>query len=186
MKFGRPIEGYPGYAVSNGGRVKSLKREVLRSGHMMKLQECMLKPRALKKGHMYVNLRRDNKATSTYVHRLVAMAFIGRPPPDKPHIAHWDGDPSNNDVSNLRWVTPKENSADTARLGRHKRPGGTESSRGKFSDEDLLKILSKPAEKPIRTLAKELGVSHNAVGYVLRGLSYKNDVARIWSKNPGL
>ena len=42
------------------------------------------------------------------VHRLVAKAFIPNPG-NKPCIDHIDGNTRNNNVSNLRWVTYKEN-----------------------------------------------------------------------------
>ena len=45
------------------------------------------------------------------VHRLVALAFLGPPPDEKAwQVHHRDGDPSNNHVDNLEWVTPSQNS----------------------------------------------------------------------------
>ena len=49
------------------------------------------------------------KQHSLYVHRLVAETFIPNPD-NKPCIDHIDRNPLNNDVSNLRWATVKENS----------------------------------------------------------------------------
>ena len=45
-----------------------------------------------------------------YVHRLVAFAFIG-PPPNKLawQVHHLDGDPSNNRLENLKYVTHQQN-----------------------------------------------------------------------------
>ena len=43
------------------------------------------------------------------VHRLVAQAFLGPPPDDSYEVDHKDRNRKNNDISNLQWVTHKEN-----------------------------------------------------------------------------
>lgn len=50
----------------------------------------------------------DGKQKHFYVHRLIATAFIPNPL-DKPQINHKDGNPSNNAIENLEWVTASEN-----------------------------------------------------------------------------
>lgn len=60
---------------------------------------------------------------NTYVHRLVALAFIPNPD-DKPFVNHIDGNRSNNAVTNLEWVTPKENSVHARDTGLCVRKGG--------------------------------------------------------------
>lgn len=45
------------------------------------------------------------------LHRAVLYAFVGPPPTPSHQAAHLDGDPKNNRLDNLEWVTPKENSA---------------------------------------------------------------------------
>lgn len=60
------------------------------------------------KKYIYVYYRENGKTKSVGVHRLVAQSFI--PNPDgKPFVNHKDGEPSNNHVWNLEWVTPSEN-----------------------------------------------------------------------------
>jgi hypothetical protein len=57
------------------------------------------------------------KRKSFAVHRLVLEAF-NNPCPKGKQVAHGNGDPSDNRLSNLRWATAKENSADRKRHGR--------------------------------------------------------------------
>ena len=57
-----------------------------------------------------------NVRAQQYTHRLIADAFI--PNPDNyPIVRHLDDDPSNNDISNLAWGTPKDNFEDCVRNG---------------------------------------------------------------------
>ena len=48
-----------------------------------------------------------------YVHRLVAESFLGCPPKNKLYIDHINRIRSDNRVSNLRWVSAKENNDNT-------------------------------------------------------------------------
>lgn len=93
----KDIEGYENrYQVSNYGNVKSLKTN--------KNLYCS----KTKKGYLRVDLRKDKKRAMSYVHRLVAEAFIPNSE-NKPCINHKDCDVTNNKVDNLEWCTYKEN-----------------------------------------------------------------------------
>lgn len=95
----KPVVGYEGlYEVSNLGGLRSLRKRWLGS----------LRPWN-KDGYCWFRLFKNGKKLSTGVHRLVLMAFVG-PCPDGYQSAHLDGNRSNNCVSNLAWVTGKENS----------------------------------------------------------------------------
>jgi hypothetical protein len=52
-------------------------------------------------GHQVVNLHRDGQKVPRYVHHLVLEAFVG-PRPEGLVCCHWDGDPGNNRLENLR------------------------------------------------------------------------------------
>ena len=93
-----PIEGFPDYLITSHGRVFSLKHGKMRE----------LKQRIDRDGYMQVGLRKNGKFYSKTVHRLVAQAFIPKPD-NKPEVNHIDEDKTNNHVSNLEWMSHKEN-----------------------------------------------------------------------------
>lgn len=92
----RDIEGYEGlYQVSNTGFVKSM-----RGNRILKPSVTVM--------HQMVNLYKDRKPFSTYVHHLVAAAFLGERP-DNHVIHHIDENPLNNRADNLQYVTQYQN-----------------------------------------------------------------------------
>ena len=59
----------------------------------------------LKAGYFVTN----GRAGYLSVHRLVAATFLGSPPSLRSQVNHIDGNPGNNNVGNLEYVTPSEN-----------------------------------------------------------------------------
>lgn len=100
----KDIPNYEGkYQISNFGNVISLN---FANKHFPRL----LKLKNHKDGYKLVGLSNGQANNKTFfaVHRLVAQAFIPNPE-NKEQVNHIDGDKSNNKVTNLEWVTPKEN-----------------------------------------------------------------------------
>ena len=91
------VPGYEGlYMVSNLGRVKSLRKNVI------------MVQRYDRYGYKRVGLRNKDGLKTFTIHRLVAMAFI--PNPDNlPCVNHKDEDKTNNCVDNLEWCTVEYN-----------------------------------------------------------------------------
>ena len=97
----KDIEGYEGrYQVSNFGNVKSLNYK--HTGEEKIMQSCKDKI-----GYLHIKLFMNGKPKMYKVHRLVAQAFIPNPE-NKSEVDHIDSNPSNNDVTNLRWVDHEE------------------------------------------------------------------------------
>ena len=164
------IPEFPNYLVSNLGNIRSDAASCKRP-----VPGSLLRPRAGVKGHLYVNLYKDKKATSFYVHRAVLIAFSGDPPPERPCAGHRDGNPSNNRLDNLRWVSHAENSQDSIVHGTSGRPGGERHFRAKLNADDIsnAKELVRQGAS-MRSVAKIVGVSHNTISAAINGRSYKN------------
>ena len=132
-----PVVGYEGiYEVSDMGRVRSLDRvATVAAGWHRSIRGRILKPGTVRGHHQYVNLARPTEGSaqsrprSTYVHVLVAEAFLG-PRPEGAHILHWNDDGSDNRVSNLRYGTASENMHDRTRNGRSPQAEKTACLRG--------------------------------------------------------
>ncbi len=80
----------------------------LRQKNTQKIRKLIYK----NNGYVAATLFNNNKRKYCYIHRLIASAFIVNDDPEhKTQVDHIDHKRDNNDVSNLRWVTPPQNSA---------------------------------------------------------------------------
>lgn len=51
----------------------------------------------------------DDTSKSFNIHRLVMLAFKGPPLPDKPHVNHINGNPKDNRIDNLEYISARDN-----------------------------------------------------------------------------
>lgn len=112
----RPVVGYEGlYEVSDFGRVRSLERPQLggRPGRILKPTRTLAG-----NARVAVTLCNRGKRSSRSVHRLVLEAFVGTRP-DGMECCHFDDDPTNNNLANLRWDTRCANRQDMLRNNGH-------------------------------------------------------------------
>ena len=115
-----PIAGYEGlYEVSDQGRVRSLRRVIYHSHTgRQTIPGRILKPWLSAFGYEIVSLWRADEGWKQGVHILVVTAFYGPRGADMV-VRHLDGNPTNNQVTNLRWGTQSENIQDCVRQGNH-------------------------------------------------------------------
>ena len=105
----RDILGAEGlYEVSNIGRVRSVDRVIERSnGLKHTVRSRVLKPAPDSRGYYRCGIMINKKLVTKKVHRLVAEAFC-----EGDHsltVDHINGIKSDNNASNLEWVTRAEN-----------------------------------------------------------------------------
>jgi hypothetical protein len=132
MEIWKDIPNYKGrYQVSNTGKVRSLNY----LGTKGKIQE--LKLSVNDHGYKRVHFKVGDQAKTFDVHRLVALAFIGKP--NGLQVNHIDGNKLNNHVLNLEYVTASQNTQHAYDMGLVCRTGEN-NGRSKLTKEDVLKI----------------------------------------------
>lgn len=111
-----PVPGYPGYEVSPDGRVRSWLSNA--GGGRLRREPRLLRQRETLNGYLQVTLHRGGQPAFFGVHRLVAMSFIGEPPPGEV-VRHRDGNKTDNRLANLQYGTYSDNTLDSVAHGTH-------------------------------------------------------------------
>jgi hypothetical protein len=128
------IEDFQNYAVSNIGRVKRIRPS--RGG----IVGSILKPKVNRTGYHYVNLRGDNGShKGLKIHSLVLIGF-GPPRPYGHESNHKDCCKANNCISNLEWVSHKENMEHASSNGRMHRARGWDGPLSKLKPGEVWLI----------------------------------------------
>ena len=168
----KDVVGYEGlYQVSNIGNVRSLDKydsgKKFWPGRVMKLIVD-------KDGYLIVGLRKDRKSKLHKVHRLVAAAFIENPH-NFPEVNHIDENKQNNYMENLEWCTTRYNVTYGHRLDCIT---GEQNHTAKLTPEDVREIRRTYIKGDLQygqsALARKYGVSHIAIGCIVRGQTWKS------------
>lgn len=169
----KDIEGYKNYyQISNLGRVKSLSRRILSKNN----STAIIKDRILKqgnsRGYKRVLLLKNRYRKMMSVHRLVANTFIDNPL-NKTQVNHINGVKSDNQLSNLEWVTPSENKIHAFKIGLE-----TPQWKGVYGKENPLSININQFSKDglfikthngINQASRDLSIDASTIVNVLKG-----------------
>lgn len=142
---------FPNYRISKEGQLYSINRDLL------------MKKTAGKAIRKFLSLRnKDGKKQTVAMHALVARAYISNPKPGNYEIVnHLDGEPLNNNVSNLEWANHSTN-------GQHSYDTGLNTN--KFPVIQLtLKGKEVARFDSVKAAAAAMNVSRTAMSYALNG-----------------
>lgn len=150
----KTIPDLPRYEISNKGGLRNANT----GKH--------LKTRVTKFGYEAVTISYNKVQYVRSVHRLVAQAFIPNPQ-NKPEVNHIDENKLNNDITNLEWVTRKENLNHGTR---NERAGKAISKSNSIA---IIATNLKTSESTefygSRECARQLGLNHGNITLVLKG-----------------
>jgi len=167
----KPIPGFLGYEVSNGGQVRSYRKQTDFGKWIIdQIPQRILKP-SLAGRYLGVTLRLNGKTYRKNIAELVLLAFIG-PRPEGLEICHNDGNPSNNHLSNLRYDTHVANLNDAIIHGNI----CLDSRR--LTDRQVQEIRQQYSTGKVTQgqLAKRYDVCQGVINNIVLGYTYKEIV----------
>lgn len=158
-----PSKNYPFHTLSKDGAVYSDKLKKI-------VKLCPDKD-----GYAICGVKlRDGRRLSKRVHRMVAEEFIPNPQ-KKPFVNHKDGDKWNNHITNLEWVTAKENRKHAVDTGLMK-DKAEDNGNSKLANSEVFRIreLYKTNLLKQQELATIFGVSQVEIGNIVRGDNWRS------------
>jgi hypothetical protein len=141
------IEEFPSYHVSNRGRIRGKRGNVIKPGN----SKC---------GYLFVIFVIDGKRYSKYVHRLVLKAFGPEQPPNTT-VDHINRIKTDNRLENLRWATNRQQT-DNSEMAR-----GSKQHLSKLTESDIPKIRKLLSMGITQTrIAKQFGVAQRTISRI--------------------
>lgn len=158
-----PINGYEGYyEISKAGKIRGVKRLVAISNGLRTVKSKMLNTRINNDGYIDVRLNKDGKSKTTFVHILLANAFIPNPE-NKAQVNHINGIKTDNRIENLEWASRSENMIHAFKYGLCKK-----------ATTKVVDICSGKVYSSIKEAAEILGINYSTCRNYLSGNIQKN------------
>lgn len=148
------------YQASNLGRIRSCPRLDSLGRKVGRVLKQIQKPN----GYFTVTLHKNNNQKSEYVHRIVALVFLGEP--GNFEVNHINSDKSDNGPSNLEYVTHRQNILHSRRVGTH--PIGSNHGMSKINSETVEKIKAMKKRGVLqKDIATMLNLSEGHVSNII-------------------
>ena len=159
----KTIPGYEDYQVDTNGNVWSFKSGV----------KTAKKPSLRPNGYLSIMLFNNGKYKGYLVHRLIMLTFCGE---SDLQVNHIDGVKTNNNLTNLEYCTPLENTRHAMELGlmNHK---GENHPKSKLTKKDVIEIkteLLNYKRGMISALGRKYEVDPDTIGDIKRGITWKH------------
>lgn len=127
-------------------------------------------------GYVVVNLGKTPNRACKKLHRLLGEFFLPNPfaiPISELTINHKDYNKSNNDISNLEWMTREDNARDSYKRANHPQRGGT-NKMAKLSEEKVCEIKKMLPMFSDLEISKLFGVHNRTIYDIRHGKTWKH------------
>ena len=158
----KEIIGWPGYEVSNKGRVRCWNP---RNRHAYPSREPRILKPTKSRDYFTVKLSNNGERHTFQVHKLVLSHFRGQRPKDM-HGRHLDGNSENNDLNNLVWGTVSENQRDRIRHNTHMRGERHVNSKLTINMVKEIKCILKDGGMTYEKMADKFNVSISTISAI--------------------
>ncbi len=163
----RPIPGYEQkYHISDRGRIMIVR---YKGSPVSKIKKLGPDKDGYPRTTLYANGYKNYR-----VHRLVLLAFIGACPSGA-EAAHLDGDPNNNALSNLAYISHRENIHH--RIGHGTAPIGERCPWAALNEQSVREIrefcIPHSRVHGVSAMARKFGVSRRAIQFARNRRNWK-------------
>lgn len=137
--------------------IPNSKAEVSSLGRFKDTRGVVKTPSACTNGYVVVGLN----GKLHRIHILIAQCFLPPPLPEQTQVDHKDGEPSNNRLENLRWVTPSENIKNSYANNKDRKSHAPQQSKKVRAAKDgQVQIFASTMEA-----GRRLGINHSTISH---------------------
>ncbi len=174
----RPIPNFFGYYAGTDGSLWSYWKTSPR-GRELSDRARLLKPSVQKnrnpgRRYLYLNLTdiKTGKVKTRLVHQVILETFVG-PCPEGMECRHLDGNPANNNLTNICWGTPAQNREDNHKNNIYDR--GERHPMCKLTDAQVGEIRRRYDAGGVlqRELGEEFKVTSSQISHIVNQKSRK-------------